>query len=80
MNGLIAFWSYGLAACLFASLLLWRLRNRIEGTEKLLLLAYFATATPYYYIFFIVSAVGILLHMPRRDQLLAASYKGQGLG
>jgi len=44
VNGLIAFWSYGLAACLFASLLLWRLRNRIEGTEKLLLLAYFATA------------------------------------
>jgi uncharacterized membrane protein len=44
------------------------------------LLLYFVGATPYYYLFFILSAVGILLHMPRREQLLAASYKGQGLG
>lgn len=42
------------------------------------LLVFFTTATPYYYIFFIISALGILLHLPRRDQLLAASYKGQG--
>jgi hypothetical protein len=41
------------------------------------LMAYFTTGTPYYYIFFIVSVVGILLHFPRRDQLLAASYKSQ---
>jgi hypothetical protein len=44
------------------------------------MIAYLTTGTPYYYIFFIVSVIGILLHMPRRDQLLAASYKGQGLG
>ena len=44
MNGLIAFWSYGLAACLFASILLWRLRERLEGPGRLLVGAYFATA------------------------------------
>jgi hypothetical protein len=44
------------------------------------LLIFFTTRTPYYYVFFIVSALAILFHMPRRDQLLAASYKGQGLG
>ena len=44
MNALIAFWSYGLAACLFASILLWRLRERIEGPGRLLVGAYFATA------------------------------------
>jgi hypothetical protein len=43
------------------------------------LMVFFTTRTPYYYIFFIVSVIGILLHLPRRDQLLAASYKGQGL-
>ena len=41
------------------------------------MLAYFITTSPYYYIFFILGAIGILLHMPRRDQLLAASYKKQ---
>ena len=44
MNALIAFWSYGLAACLFASILLWRLRERVEGPNRLLVGAYFATA------------------------------------
>jgi hypothetical protein len=44
------------------------------------LLIYFVGASSYYYLFFILSALGILLHMPRREQLLAASYKGQGLG
>lgn len=39
------------------------------------MMVYFTTGTPYYYVFFIVSVIGILLHMPRRDQLLAASYK-----
>ncbi|HYY56467.1 MAG TPA: hypothetical protein VE842_03990 [Pyrinomonadaceae bacterium] len=42
------------------------------------LLVFFTTRTPYYFIFFIISALGILLHLPRRDQLLAASYKRQG--
>jgi hypothetical protein len=39
------------------------------------MMVFFTTASPYYYFFFIVSVIGILLHMPRRDQLLAASYK-----
>jgi hypothetical protein len=38
-------------------------------------MVYFTTRTPYYYVFFIVSVIGILLHMPRRGQLLAALYK-----
>jgi putative PEP-CTERM system histidine kinase len=44
VNGLIAFWSYALAACLFASILLWQLRERSAGPSRLLLGAYFATA------------------------------------
>src|SRR5437879_13641491 len=45
MQGLIAFWSYALAACLFASVLLWRLRSRVHDTDRLLLGAGFATAS-----------------------------------
>ena len=44
MNALIAFWSYAVAACLFASILVWRLRERVEGPDKLLVGAFFATA------------------------------------
>jgi putative PEP-CTERM system histidine kinase len=44
VNGVIAFWSYALAACLFASILLWRLRDRGESRTTILLGAYFATA------------------------------------
>ena len=44
MNGLIAFWSYGLAACLFASVMAWRLRERVDGPERLLVAGYLATA------------------------------------
>ncbi|HET9651975.1 MAG TPA: XrtA/PEP-CTERM system histidine kinase PrsK, partial [Usitatibacter sp.] len=44
MNALIAFWSYAVAACLFASILVWRLRERVEGPDKLLIGAFFATA------------------------------------
>jgi putative PEP-CTERM system histidine kinase len=44
VSGIIAFWSYALAACLFASILLWRLRERLEGPGKLLIGACFATA------------------------------------
>ncbi|HYY59160.1 MAG TPA: hypothetical protein VE842_17655 [Pyrinomonadaceae bacterium] len=43
------------------------------------LLCYFASGTPYYYLFFIIGVIGFLLHLPRRDQLLAASYRGRGL-
>ena len=44
VDGLIAFWSYALAACLFASVILWRLRSRVEGPARLLISACFATA------------------------------------
>ena len=44
MNALIAFWSYALAACLFASILLWRLRSRVDRSDRVLLAAYLATA------------------------------------
>ena len=44
MNALIAFWSYGIAACLFASIILWRLRERLDHPGRLLVGAYFATA------------------------------------
>lgn len=47
-----------------------------EPISLLGLVAYLTTGTRYYYVFFIISVIGILLHMPRRDQLLAASYKG----
>ncbi len=39
------------------------------------LVALFATGALYSYIMFIVGAIGIMLHMPHRDHLLAASYK-----
>lgn len=39
------------------------------------MVALFATGEFSSYIMFIIAAVGILLHMPRRDHLLAASYK-----
>ncbi len=44
MNALIAFWSYAVAACLFGSMLVWRLRDRVEGPDRLLVGAFFATA------------------------------------
>ena len=44
MISLVSFWSYALAACLFASVILWRLRERVEGTARLLIAGYFATA------------------------------------
>jgi hypothetical protein len=47
-----------------------------EPIALLGLVAYLTTGAHYYYIFFIVSVIGILLHMPRRSQLLAACYKG----
>lgn len=40
------------------------------------MMAHLTTGTRYYYIFFIISVIGVLLHMPRRSQLLAASHKG----
>ena len=44
MQGLIAFWSYALAACAFASVVLWRARSHTDRSEKLLLTACVGTA------------------------------------
>ena len=44
MQGLIAFWSYALAACAFASVVLWRARSHSDRSEKLLLTACAGTA------------------------------------
>ena len=44
MNSVVAFWSYALAACAFASVLLWRLRTGGDRSERLLLGACAATA------------------------------------
>jgi putative PEP-CTERM system histidine kinase len=44
MLSLIPFWSHAVAACVFASILLWRLGGRVEGTARLLVAGYFATA------------------------------------
>ncbi|HVF86233.1 MAG TPA: hypothetical protein VM866_01525 [Pyrinomonadaceae bacterium] len=35
----------------------------------------FATGESFSYIMFVVGAVGLMLHLPRRDHLLAAAYK-----
>ena len=42
------------------------------------LVVFFVTGAGYYYIFFIISALGMLLHMPRREHLRAASFKDGG--
>ncbi|MEO7634868.1 MAG: XrtA/PEP-CTERM system histidine kinase PrsK [Sphingomicrobium sp.] len=44
MNAWLTFWSYGLAACAFASVVLWRVRSRLDRSNKLLLAACFATS------------------------------------
>ena len=46
-----------------------------ESAAILGLVGLFATGNIYSYIMFIVGAIGIMMHMPRRDHLLAASYK-----
>jgi len=44
VQGLITFWSYALAACAFASIVLWRAGSRSDRSEKLLLTACAGTA------------------------------------
>ena len=44
MSGLIAFWSYALAMCAFASVVLWRLRSTADRPDRLLLASCAATA------------------------------------
>lgn len=43
-----------------------------EATAIFGLLAYFITGIQYYYLFFVLSGFGILLHKPQRDDVLAA--------
>ncbi|MDT5062423.1 MAG: hypothetical protein QOH63_2882 [Acidobacteriota bacterium] len=43
-----------------------------EATGIFGLIAYFITGIQYYYLFFVLSGFGILLHKPQRDDLLAA--------
>ena len=51
-----------------------------EVTALFGLLVFFVTGTSYYYIFFIISALGMLLHIPRREHLRAAAFKDGGQG
>jgi hypothetical protein len=44
VQDLIGFWSYALAAGAFASVLLWRLRSRLDRSDQFLLGACFVTA------------------------------------
>jgi len=44
VQDLILFWSYGAAACAFASLVLWRMRTRTDRSEKLLVVGCAVTA------------------------------------
>lgn len=39
------------------------------------LAAFFALHSPYYYAFFIIGAIGLLLHFPRRSHLYDASHR-----
>jgi O-antigen/teichoic acid export membrane protein len=41
---------------------------------------FFVNGTPLYYLFFILSALGILLHMPRQDHIRAATFREGGQG
>lgn len=42
------------------------------------MLDFFATGDRYYYVLFIISMLGMLLHFPRREAVLGASFKSQG--
>lgn len=42
------------------------------------LLDYFATGNHYYYALYIISAIGMLLHFPRREHVLNAAFKHSG--
>jgi hypothetical protein len=44
MQDLIGFWSYAIAACAFASVVLWRARSRLDRSDRLMIAACFATA------------------------------------
>ncbi len=46
-----------------------------EVAAMLGLMDWFITGNRYYYVLFIIAVIGTLLNFPRRDHLLAASYK-----
>lgn len=46
-----------------------------EVAAMLGLMDHFLTGNRYYYVLFIIAVIGTLLNFPRRDHLLAASYK-----
>jgi hypothetical protein len=46
-----------------------------EVAALLGLLDFFATGNRYYYVGFLISGIGQLLHFPRREDVLAASFK-----
>ncbi len=46
-----------------------------EVSALLGLVSRFLFQAPSYYLLFLIAAIGIALHFPRRDQLLAATYK-----
>ena len=47
-----------------------------EVAALLGLLDFFLAGHPYYYILFIIAACGLLLHFPRREDVIDASFKG----
>jgi O-antigen/teichoic acid export membrane protein len=51
-----------------------------ESTALFGMVVFFATGSRYYYLFFIASVLGMLLHRPRRDQLRAVTFKNFGQG
>jgi len=51
-----------------------------EGCIWIGVLQHFLLGNREYYLLFLVAAIGMLLHFPRRDHLLAATYKTTGKG
>jgi len=47
-----------------------------EVAALLGLLDFFATSNRYYYVLFIIAALGLLLHFPRREHVVNAAFKG----
>ena len=48
-----------------------------EGAGLFGLLARAITGSPYFYLLFAVAALGMLLHIPRREPLIAASFRNR---
>lgn len=50
-----------------------------EGTSLLGVAVAFAFGFPYFFLWFVVGILGILIHFPRRDNFIAAGFKGINL-